>query len=635
MPLRIETFSNVVGGNAFYKAIAHPQAANPVQALLDALKSGGPVAIYDPHGFAAAFDAIYPLTGIEFAGYFVQNIEHSGRAFRGLSAQPIADLEGVLHRTVFIADFETDVTEQRLRELISSDAEYISLDRIRLPDEMLTDKRRYLSTLNFATNFAFFRDSGGHHTRLATSNYWGQYGSKNGHIWFSLFGEDGGQLCEWRDSLPAPGAPVVVDSKILRERFSLQEFTGQLFMHVVGAAGHDIVKYALDTYGDDESVLSCTHDANSWPSNLYAGLPAPGANEDVVLWVQNSHPVEIAPGEIGLNLMGSDEVARVETSIAPFATLGVRVSELLPHAAWPQQVEIQAGKHVVRPRYEVVRSDGRRHIAHPNVEREDLSCDAQLPKLGGLLGKGYILPAPILPLERYVSQIMPTPMSTAQTHLPLKLMLYDATGTLVAEHSLGNLARSDSVALDLSDVLDGRPLESGYGHMELVYDFAVGDEADGWLHALFRYTDRKSSHRAETSFGAHVFNTLATYKNEPQSYKGPPPGLTTRLFLRVGGTQRETLCHLIYPASKAWHAHSDTKLKLISSNGDIVAERALQIPCSGSQLWRVGEIFSAKELDAAGEGSYVIVRDTTCRLFGYHGLMAGDAAFSLDHMFGF
>jgi hypothetical protein len=30
----------------------------------------------------------------------------------------------------------------------------------------------------------------------------------------------------------------------------------------------------------------------------------------------------------------------------------------------------------------------------------------------------------------------------------------------------------------------------------------------------------------------------------------------------------------------------------------------------------------------------VVVRDTTCRLFGYHGLI-GDRAFSLDHMFGF
>ena len=28
------------------------------------------------------------------------------------------------------------------------------------------------------------------------------------------------------------------------------------------------------------------------------------------------------------------------------------------------------------------------------------------------------------------------------------------------------------------------------GHAELVYDFRDGGEADGWLHALFRYEDR-------------------------------------------------------------------------------------------------------------------------------------------------
>ena len=61
-------------------------------------------------------------------------------------------------------------------------------------------------------------------------------------------------------------------------------------MHVVGAAGHDVVKYALDTYGDADDVLSCTHDANSWPADRYAGLPAPAGDEEVVLWVQNSHP---------------------------------------------------------------------------------------------------------------------------------------------------------------------------------------------------------------------------------------------------------------------------------------------------------------------------------------------------------
>ena len=59
MPLNIETFSNAVGGNAFYKAITHPLAAEPARALLTKLKAGGPVAIYDPHNLLAAFDALF------------------------------------------------------------------------------------------------------------------------------------------------------------------------------------------------------------------------------------------------------------------------------------------------------------------------------------------------------------------------------------------------------------------------------------------------------------------------------------------------------------------------------------------------------------------------------------------------
>jgi hypothetical protein len=253
--------------------------------------------------------------------------------------------------------------------------------------------------------------------------------------------------------------------------------------------------------------------------------------------------------------------------------------------------------------------------------------------LGDLLGKGFILPAPVLPPERYRSIVLPTPMSTVQNHLPVKLTIYDKNGHAVHAHTFGNLKRRDSVALAANEMLNGK-IDGGYGHMELSYDFAAGSEADGWLHALFRYEDSETGHAAETSFGAHVFNTLVTYKGEPQSYKGPPPGLSTRLFLRVGQAPHDTLCHLIYPASLPWHETSDTALILMSAKGEEIAKRQLKIACGGSALWRVSETFSADERKAAGENCCVVVRDTTCRLFGYHGLI-GSRAFSLDHMFGF
>lgn len=632
MPLNIETFSNAVGGNAFYKAITHPLAAEPARALVAKLKASGPVAIFDPYNLLAAFDALFPLDRIEVAGFFVQDVSHIGRKFRDHVARPITEIADCGAATALIAGFDAATAAHHLKPL-ATNAVLLSFDSLRLPADMLSDKARYLSNLNFATNFVFFRDADGHHTKLVTANYWSAYGGTGGYIWFRLFDASGRAIADWKEALPDANASIVVDSKDVRARFGLPAFTGQLFMHVVGAAGHDVVKYALDTYGDGDDVLSCTHDANSWPADRYAGLPAPAEDEDVVLWVQNSHPNPIPSGEIGFNLMGDEAVAYLQESVGGFASRALRVSELLPRARFPQQIEIRAGKHFIRPRYEIARKNGRIRIAHPNVERNDLKLDEQLPKLAPVLGKGFILPAPVLPLERFRSVVLPTPMSTAQTHLPVKLLVYDAAGRLAAEQSFGRLARNESTALAANEILNGR-IEGGYGHMELVYDFDAGAEADGWLHAMFRFEDVASGHAAETSFGAHMFNTLVTYKGEPQSYKGPPPGLSTRLFLRVGAPPLDTMCHLIYPASRPWHESSDTALMLMSGEGKEVARRNVRIACGGSLLWRVNETFSEGERAAAGGNCYVLVRDATCRLFGYHGLLSA-RAFSLDHMFGF
>ena len=187
------------------------------------------------------------------------------------------------------------------------------------------------------------------------------------------------------------------------------------------------------------------------------------------------------------------------------------------------------------------------------------------------------------------------------------------------------------MALDLDELSSGI---DGFGHVELTYDWAAGTEADGWLHALFRYEHRMSGHAAESSFGAHVFNTVLTYRDEPQAYAGRAPGLSTRLFLRVGAAPFDTLCHLIYPASTPWHAQSTTDLILRDRAGDEIARRRVAIACNGSLFWRVSEMFDESALETAA-GGYVVVRDTTCRLFGYHGLTAAGGRFSLDHMFGF
>jgi hypothetical protein len=632
MPLRIETFRNDSGGSSVYKAVSHPLAAEPARALRDRLAACGPIAIYDPDGIADAFDQFHPPDGVDLGEFYVQNVEHLQRNFRGLSARPVTALAQSPCKAVLIASFDEQRPLNQIRHLLPPGAEIFSFASLRLPADMLTDKNRYLSTLNFATNFAFFRDASGHHTRLVTANYWSRYGARDVRLWFRLFDGDGQPLATWSEGAGDPEASIVIDSRSIRERFSLPEFTGQLFVHAIGVAGHDIVKYALDTYGDAPTVLSATHDANSWPSDLYAGLPAPAEDEDVILWVQNSHPVVIQAGEIGLGIMGRGPVARLNEKIAPFATRRLGVGELLPGLRWPEQVEIHAGKHFVRPRYEIVAKNGRSRIAHPNVERSDLASDPALSRLGNLFGKGHILPAAILPGEIYATTALPTPMSTAQTHLPVKALVYDAGGKQLASHNFGNLRRDQSIALDVSTLAK---LPQGFGHVELIYDFEAGQIADGWLHALFRYRNLASGHQAETSFGSHIFNTPLTYRGEPQSYSGPPPGLSTRLFLRVADSPARTMCHLIYPTSQSWHPHSQTSLTLRGANGKDIASRKIAIPQSGSFFWRVDETFERRELDEAGRHAYIIVRDETCRLFGYHGVEGEGGSFSLDHMFGF
>ncbi len=637
MPLRIETFSNVSGGNAFFKALTHPLAAEKAHELLSTLRANGPVAIYDPLNLAEIVAQAYGIAGLPVAGYFVQDVEQQGRTFARHTAKLVTELPQSKAASVFITAFDSARLAGQVKHLMTPGMSIYSLDALRLPEEMTGDRTRYLAPLNFATNFVFFRDGQGHHTRLVTANYWGAYGARDVRFWCRLYDENGKRLAEWQDKAGPANSTFLLDSKEIRARFGLPEFTGQLFIHALGIQRHDVVKYALDTYGDTPEILSCTHDANSWPADFYAGLPAPADDEDVVLWVQNSQPFEIPAGEIALNIMGRGDAAPLSQPVAPFATRRLSVSELLPQARWPEQVEISAGKYVVRPRYEVFTKAGRQRIAHVNVERSDLKPDPKLSELGPVMGKGHILPAPVLPLARFNSLVLPTPMARGISHFPLKAVVYDASGEAAAEHRFGNLPRDHASLLDVSKLLAERSkdLPSGYGHVEIVYDFEAGQEADGWMHGLFRYRDRVSGHAAESSFGSHMFNSVLVYKNEPQSYSGPAPGLTTRLFLRVGQKPYDTLCHLIYPASMPWHAKSDTALILTSNQGEEIARARAAIPCSGSYHWRVSETFEPKAIEAAGEGAYVIIRDTTCRLFGYHGLICGETSFSLDHMFGF
>ena len=627
--LDIETFDNLRGGNVAYKALAHPLAAERLAALA---AEAGKVAIFDPDGIAGPLLALCPAFDVE--GVYVQDTLALGQMRGGHSAQALTALSHANVKSVLVAAFDGQRTAQRLASFAPKGANILTLDGARLPDAMLTNKARYLEAVNFATNFVFFRDDDHFATRLTTANYWSGYGAKSVRFFHRLYDGTGTVLAEWEDEAPAGPGGYVLDSTVIRRRFGLGPFAGQVFIHAMGVAGHDVVKYALDTYATDNGPsLSCTHDANAWPSERFAGLPAPRADERVILWVQNSHAVPIPAGAMTLDRMGAEAPVAIDVEIPPFASHPLNVRDYFPSLHWPAQIELRAGRHVVRPRYEVVR-DGRTRIAHINVERSDLKDDPGIKTLHPTMGRGFLLPFPVLPRSRFKTIVQPTPMAITEQNLPLRLDVFAADGKPLLQRFLGVLPRRHDLALDLDDVLKPGALPDG-GHAELVYDFREGGEANGWLHALFRFEDRHSGHAAESSFGAHIFNTIMTYKNEPQSYSGKPPGLSTRLFLKLGFGGRESFCVLLYPASAAWMPQSDTALELFDANGALIDTAKLSVACSGSVIVFPSRHFTAEKLRQAGETGYVLIRDTTCRLFGFHGVDNGVGGFSFDHMFGF
>ncbi len=629
--LDIETFDNLKGGNVVYKALAHPLAAEALAKLAKRLNEAGPVAIYDPDGIAGPLLALSPWLDVE--GVYVHDALAVGQVRGGHIARPLTELAQARVATVLVAGFDAGKIIARLQALALG-VEIGSLDGAKLPAALVTHAGNYLEPVNFATNFVFFRDDGRFGTRLTTANYWAGYGAKGVKFFLRLYGGDGELLAEWTQEAPAQAGGLILDSGEIRARFRLPAFTGQLFLHAIGITGHDVVKYALDIFSTDNGAsLSCTHDANAWPSERYAGLPAPDKGEQVVLWLQNSHAVPIPAGALALDRMGAEAPAPLDVEIPAFATCAVDVADVLPGLAWPAQIELRAGRHIMRPRYEVTRS-GRTRIAHVNVERADLAADPGIRALPPGLGRGFLLPFPVLPRHRFRTIVQPTPMAIAETDMPLRLDIFSPEGAPVAQHYLGVLPRNHDLALDLDAVLCGDALAAG-GHAELVYDFRKGGEANGWLHALFRYEDRSSGHVAESSFGAHMFNTLMTYKGEPQSYSGPPPGLSTRLFLKLGLGRRASFCVLIYPASAKWHEYSSTVLQLFNADGVMLSEKQLRIACSGSQIVYPSRHFAGDEMREAGEAGYVLIRDATCRLFGFHGLDDHAGGFSFDHMFGF
>src|SRR5204862_341898 len=256
------------------------------------------------------------LGGVELAGIYVQNIAQLGKEVLGFRTLPIDELADSGARSVLVAAFDAERLIGQLQSYLPAGAEVLSLDRMRIPEERLTNRRAYLDPLNFATNFALFRDTGALHSRVVTVNYWAGYGATEIACWLTLFDGNGENIAEWCERAGKAIAALAIESREVRARFKLGDFAGPLFIHVRVADGH-------------------------------------------------------------------------------------------------------------------------RRIAHVNVERADLKPNPELPELGRWLGKGYLLPAPILPRGKWQSLALPTPMALSQSELPIAAIIYDPDGREVARHAFG------------------------------------------------------------------------------------------------------------------------------------------------------------------------------------------------------
>lgn len=599
-----------------YKALAHPRCAAPLAALRSSLAALRRLVIFDPHDQYLTVDAFLDLDGLAPDALWTGDLGLVGARRGRLRAEPPGQLfDGT---TVLALDFDADAAGRRLQPLLDAatggQSVLMTLESLKLDDAWIGHAGHYLNPLNFVTNWAFFRDEGDCHTRVITANYWRQRGAGEVRVRGLLFDGQGRELATLERLLTRPGEALILDSASLRAEHALAPFCGQLFLHVVGAAGNDVLKFALDLYGNDSTGLSATHDANVWPAESYAGIPAPREDQQVRVWLQNPHCRPIPSGAMAWLTPDGREQA-IEQAVPPFATVATPV----PSGA--SQHTLRSNQRLVRPRYEVLTAD-RRCMAHANIFRQDLEADGHYWQHAASLGRGYLLVAPLLDSAEFETRLMLTPMSPSDP--ALRLRTYDPGGRLLKELPLPICGPEGAQWIEAGEG------EGNGGHLELSYDPRRTSAVDGWFHAIFRYRLRGSGHLADTSFGSHMFNLPVAWRGEPQSYSGPPPGLTTRLFLR-NGYPRSSFIVLVYPASGPWHEHSATTITAHASDGGTLDSRRLSIPIQGSRQIEVEQLFGRR---TAEKTACLVIDDRTCRLFGYHGLREGDG-FSMDHLFGF
>ena len=358
--------------------------------------------------------------------------------------------------------------------------------------------------------------------------------------------------------------------------------------------------------------------------------------ERVIVWLQNSHAIPIPAGAMSLDRMGADAPVPPSTKRFPhLPTYPLDVSEILPGVNWPSQIELRTGRHIVRPRYEV-RRNGRTRIAHLNVERSDLRDRTRRSgHCRRLWGADTCCRFRYCRAPNFEPSCSRLPWRWTSWARRCASTFSTAWVRRSLNGSLG-CCRAIVVWPSISTMFSPRTRCSRADTPNSSMTFATVATTNGWLHALFRYEQRATGHAAESSFGGHIFNTVMTYKGEPQSYNGPPPGVSTKLFLKLGlGGTRSFSCSSIRPRQNGMSVPA--RRWIVRRRGQLAATQRISISCFGWRSFRLYQYFRRRmKLLEARMPVRPLIKHPTCQAISRPmASMTQQVSISFDHMFGF
>ena len=259
--------------------------------------------------------------------------------------------------------------------------------------------------------------------------------------------------------------------------------------------------------------------------------PRRATDERVVLWLQNSHAAPIPPGAVALDRMGAEQPVALTEPVAAVRQLALDVATLLPDAALAG-----ADRAARRPPRgpPALRGDPRRAHPHRPCQRGARRPAARPRASARLPARARPrLPAAV-PGAAARSASAPSCSRRRWRRRRPTCRCGSTCSTRDGPQGGGALPRPP----DARSRPGGRPRRSpsvrrGARRAGLRLPRRRRAPTAGCTRCSATRT-AQSGHVAESSFGAHIFNTLMTYRDEPQSYSGPPPGLSTRLFLKLG-----------------------------------------------------------------------------------------------------